>query len=117
MFNLRKISFCLLLIGLTYFTFASIGGGKNKSNHNIHNAAFTPIRTSKGFSVKSGLNYRGTVILKQERIHGFISYSSLVTYQKGNATYILPNKYNVSLSHNTSRSNLQMLNVRIKLCK
>lgn len=116
MFNLRKISICLLLVGLTYFTFASIGGGKNKSNH-IRKASFNPIKTSKGFSVKSGLNYRGTVILKEERTPGYISYNSLVTYQKGNATYILPNKYNVSLAHNATRSNLQMLNVRIKLCK
>lgn len=117
MFNLRKISICILLVGLTYFTFASIGGGKNKSNRNIHKAAFTHIKTSNRFSVKSGLNYRGTVILKEKRTADFITYNSLVTYQKGNIMYILPNKYNVSLTHNANRSNLQMVNVRIKLCK
>lgn len=117
MFNLRKISICLLLVGLTYFTFASIGDGKNKSRLNLHRATFMPVKTNKGFSVKSGLNYRGTVILKQERAAGHISYSSLITYQKGNTTYILPNKYNISLAHTPSRSNLQMLNVKIKLCK
>lgn len=116
MFNLWKISFCLLLVGLTYFTFASIGGGKGKSTH-IRKAAFIPIKTSKGFSVRSGLSYSGTVILKEERTPGYISYNSLATYQKGNATYILPNKYNVSLAHHATRSNLQMLNVKIKLCK
>lgn len=117
MFNVRKISVSLLLVGLTYFAVASIGGGKNKSNHNIRKTAFTPIKTSKGFSIKSGLTYRGTVILKEEKTVGYISYNSLVTYQKGNATYILPNKYTVSLAHSASRSNLQMLNLRIKLCK
>ncbi len=116
MFSLRKISISLLFVGLTYFTFASIGGGKHKSS-NSRKAAFTPIKTSKGFSVRSGLNYRGTVILNEERTPGRISYNSLVTYQKGNATYILPNKYNVSLAHHATRSNLQMLNVKIKLCK
>ena len=105
------------MVGLTYFTFASIGGGKNKTNPKIHKSEITPIKKSRGFYVKSGLNYRGTVILKQERTADYISYKSLTTYQKGNATYILPNKYTISFAQAASRSNLQMLNVRIKFCK
>lgn len=115
--NFRKISICILLIGLTYITYASIGGGKNKSKNSLHKSGFTARKTSKGFSIKAGLNYRGSVILNEERTPSHIAYNSLITFQKGNATYILPNKYKVSLVPSTGRSNLQMLNLRIKLCK
>ena len=117
--NLRKMTISMILLGLTFFTFASIGGDKNKSKNNSLQSAFTPIRTSRGFTLKEGLNYRGSVILRQEKISNFISYNSLITYQKGNATYILPNKYKVSLTPDeiTRKSSLQLLQLKIKICK
>jgi hypothetical protein len=106
-----------LLLGITFFTFASIGGDKNKSKNSSLQSGFTPIRTSRGFTLKEGLSYRGSMILKQEKSPNFISYNSLVTYQKGNSTYILPNKYRVSLTPEVNKTNLQLLQLRIKLCK
>ena len=81
---------------------------------------FVPLKTTGGFTLKAGPNYRGSMILKEERTSNHIAFNSLVTYQKGNSTYILPNKYKISLapnSNNLNRSSLQMLNVKIKLCR
>lgn len=117
MVNVRKVAISFLLIGITFFAVASIGGDKNRSKASAVKAGFTPLRTSRGFTLKAGPNYRGSLILKEERNSDHISYNSLVTYSKGNATYILPNKYKVSVSPNTTKSNLQLLNLRIKLCK
>jgi hypothetical protein len=116
--NMRKMTISAILLGLTIFTFASIGGDKNKAKGNSLQAGFTPIRTSQGFTLKESLTYRGSVILRQEKTSNFISYSSLVTYQKGNTTYILPNKYKLSLRpEDVNKSSLQLLQLRIKLCK
>ncbi|MEO5999046.1 MAG: hypothetical protein ABIN89_19890 [Chitinophagaceae bacterium] len=117
--NCRKISISFILVGLTVFTFASIGGDKNKSKKNSLQSGFTPVKTNRGFTLKEGLAYRGSMILRQEKTPSSIYYSSLVTYQKGNSTYILPNKYKVSLSTDaaTHKTSLQLLQLRIKLCK
>ncbi len=107
------------LLGITFLTFASIGGDKNKSKKTSLQSVFTPIRTTRGFTLKDGLNYRGSLVLKHQKTADYISYNSLITYQKGNATYILPNKYRVPVRPQevTSKSNLQLLQLRIKLCK
>jgi len=114
---LRKFAISTLLVAVTVLAVASIGGGRNKAKPASLKPGFTPIKTSKGFTLKSGPSYRGSIILKESRFSNYISYKSLVTYQKGNTTFILPNKYNVSIQPNTRKSNLQMLNLRFKLCK
>ncbi len=108
-----------MLLGLTIFTFASIGGDKNKAKNTSLHSNFTPVRTIRGFTLKEGLTYRGSMILKQEKSINSILYSSLITYQKGNSIYILPNKYKVPLRAGaaSAKSNLQLLQLKIKLCK
>jgi hypothetical protein len=115
-FYTRKIFIIFVLTGLTVISFGSIGGGGSKSKSLIK-SDFIPLRTSRGFTLKAGPNYRGSMIVKEERTTHYISYNSLVTYQKGNSTYILPNKYRIYLSPNNSKNSLQMVNLRIKLCK
>lgn len=117
MVNVRKVAISFVLIGLTFFAVASIGGDKNRSKSNTIKAGFTPLRTAHGFTIKTGPNYRGSFLLKEERNANYALYNSLITYTKGNATYILPNKYKLSVSQNNSKSNLQLINLRIKLCK
>lgn len=105
------------LVGVTFFAFASIGGDKNRAKSSSVKSGFSPLKTSSGFTLKSGLNYRGSVLLNEERTAKYITYTSLITYQKGNATYILPNKYKVYLGSDNNKSSLQMLNLHIKICK
>ncbi len=117
--SFRTMTISLILSGLTFFAFATIGGDKNKSKNNSLQSGFTPIRTTRGFTLKEGLDYKGSLILTQVKTSNSISYNSLITYQKGNATYILPNKYKVSLTPNavTNKTSLQLLQLRIKICK
>ncbi len=106
-----------MLIGFTIFAFASIGGGKSKSKIKSVKAYFTPVRTNSGFAIRSGSTYKGSMVLKTERTANYISYNTLNTYKKGNSTFILPNKYRLQLAPNTSKSNMQFLNLKIKLCR
>ena len=114
----RKVAICAALIGVTAFSFASIGGGGNKSKNQRVSSGYTPIRTTNGFSLKSGPTYRGTLIMNEERSKNFVAFNSLVTYRTGNTTYILPNRYKVTTGcQHETRSNLQLLNLKIKLGK
>ncbi len=115
--SLKSFLLSAALIGFTFFAFASIGGDKNKSKSTSVKAGFSPLKTASGFTLKSGLNYRGSVILSQQKSDKYITYTSLVTYQKGNTTYILPNKYKVYLEPSATRSSLQLLNLHFKICK
>ena len=111
-----------LLTAVVGLTFASKGGGgeKKKDNSIPLKTNFTPIRTTTGFTLKSGPTYTGSYLMGQEKTNDYISFHTLVTYQKGNSIYIMPYKYKLPNSavylHN-SGSNLQLLDLRIKMHK
>lgn len=114
----RKVAISAAFIGVTAFAFASIGGGGSKSKAKRISDGYTPVKTSQGFSLRSNLNYRGTLITKGQKMGNFVAFNSLITYRTGNITYILPNRYKVATGcQNQMRSNLQLLNLKFKLTK
>jgi hypothetical protein len=119
---IRKAAISTLMIAMFGLAFASKGGGgKKENNNNIPlKTEFVPIRTTNNFTLKSsGLAYRGTYSLGQEKTKSYVSIHSLVTYEKGNSLYIIPYKYkmntSVYLNGDAGKSNLQMLDLRIKM--
>jgi len=116
----RKSAICFMLTAMAILAFASKGGGggdKGKSNP-ITNQ-FTPIRTSGGFTLKAGPTYRGSLLFNQEKKKDAVSFNSLVTYQRGNTTFILPYKSKVTLPSNKNcfKSNLNVVDFKINLRK
>jgi len=86
----RKLA-TLFLIGLSFAAFATLGDGKSKGKRSsLLNSK--PTITPGKFSLKSGYQYRGSQILNQQKDKNSFTRNSLVTYQKGNMTYILPVK-------------------------
>jgi hypothetical protein len=85
-----------LFIGVSLATFAALGDGGKRSS-SVHNSNLLSSRTEvlnyKTFSLKSGYSYRGNAFLNtdvsKEKV---IMLNTVMTYQKGNATYILPLK-------------------------
>ena len=112
-----KITAVILLTGVTFAALGSIGGGTKAKSNGLVRAEFSPVKTSRGFTLRSGLTYKGSMILKQERNNSIISYNSLIAYEKGNSTFLLPNKYKLSLSPSNAKNCLQLVNLRIKLSK
>lgn len=85
----RKAATLLFIAASAATAFATLGDGKTKSKKPFllnNRQAITPGR----FSLKSGYQYRGSQIINQERDNTTITLNSLVTYQKGHMTYILP---------------------------
>ncbi|HJS55423.1 MAG TPA: hypothetical protein VJ765_12795 [Chitinophagaceae bacterium] len=86
----RKMT-TLFLIGLSFAAFATLGDGKSKGKRSsLLNSKLTI--TPGKFSLKSGYQYRGSQIINQQKDDKSFTRNSLVTYQKGNMTYILPVK-------------------------
>lgn len=90
-----KLVTILLVSVSAVAAFATLGDGKSKGNKPSllnNKAVITPGR----FSLKSGYQYRGSQIINQQSANDKVTFNSLVTYQKGNMTYILPVKTVIS---------------------
>lgn len=114
--SVKAVCFVIGLIAIGAIAFASIGGGNKSKKSSSVKGDFTPIRTTNGFTLKKGPAYYGSMTFGQEIKSNVISFNSVITYQKGNSTYILPYKYRVQ-NFNQPHTNLQMFNLRVKIHK
>lgn len=89
----RKAVTVLLITVTAFAAFATLGDGKSKKNKSpiLNRTNITPGK----FSLKSGYQYRGSQLINQQKTNSTITLNSLVTYQKGNMTYIVPLKTTV----------------------
>jgi hypothetical protein len=120
---IRQAVISTLMLAIVGLAFASKGGGGDKKNNtNIPvRTEFVPIRTFNNFTLKSGVTYRGSFSLGEEKTKSYVSINTLVTYEKGNSLYIIPYKYKMNtavyLNGDAGKSNLQMIDLRIKMHK
>ncbi|MBS1598608.1 MAG: hypothetical protein JST75_10325 [Bacteroidetes bacterium] len=117
----RQITICAVLVAMVVLTFASKGGGGDKKYNNAFRNNFTPIRTLNSFTLRTSPSYNGgSYLLTPGKDNNKISLNTMITYEKGNTTYILPYKYKVnisSLNNGGQKTNLQFLGVKIKMPK
>lgn len=114
----RKSAICFVLTIMAILTFASSGGGGGDKNKSMPTASkFTPIRTTSGFTLKSGPTYRGSQLFNQEKKKDAMVFNSVITYKRGNTTFILPYKYKMNLASTKSclKTNLNVVDVKINL--
>lgn len=98
--SLKKKVATVLLIMVSVAAFATLGdGGSKKSiSHSSRNLlSGKNVYNYKNFSLKSGYTYRGSTILSLADDNKFLILNRVITYQKGNTTYILPLKKKVIL--------------------
>jgi hypothetical protein len=118
---MRKTLVSALLLAVVGLSFASKGGGgEKKSAKDIPlKTNFTPIRTTGGFTLKAGPSYAGSYLLSTEKKDNIVSFNTLITYQKGNNTFIMPYrvKINTNMYLHTSGNSLQLLDLRINMHK
>jgi hypothetical protein len=114
MFKKTLIS-CAMIGAVVIAAVASSGGGKKKSETPLK-PLYTPIRTTNGFTLKAGPAYAGSHLFSSERNRNFITYRTVVTYQKGNTIYILPQQVRVN-TNPSFKNNLNFLNLKVGLHK
>ena len=87
----RKIA-TAVLVTASLAAFATLGDGGKKGQRNT-----TISLNSKNFSLRSGYNYKSNNLFNLGPQKQFILLNTVATYQKGNATYVLPLKKKVLL--------------------
>lgn len=94
----RRASAMLLLAVSAISAFAILGDkGRTPKNHSIlTNRTFTI--TPGTFSLRSNYNFRGSQIVNPGKSDQYISLNTVVTYQKGNTTYIVPLKKKIFIN-------------------
>ena len=116
---LRLTAVSILLFAVTALAFASKGGGDKKKHREFENS-FTPINAASSFTLKKTPLYSGSMVTFRPETNTQVSLNAMITYQRGNTTFILPYQYKVAIgpvSSNGGKSNLQFLGIRIQMSK
>lgn len=94
----QKLLTIALLFSIAQVAMADRGIGKKNKNKTILNIT-TPstLRNSIGFNLRSGLSYKGSLLFSTKTVGYSIMANSLITYQKGNITYIIPYKHKIAV--------------------
>ena len=117
----KKSLVCAAMLGLVIIALASSGGGKKKSSGST--LGIIPIRANGTFTLKSKPTYSGSFIYTTASLKNSTMYRSVITYQKGNTTFIVPNQYRLNnqrkltFNSNQLRSNLNVVDLKFKLCR
>ncbi len=122
-YMLKKFIICATMLGVVFIAIASTGGGKKKSAVNNPSMAMVPLR-SNGTVMDVRPGYSGSQVLRAVNHGKYTAYRSVVTYQQGNTTYVVPSRYTiknkdsrVSFNNGLSlRSNLNMIDLKLRLC-
>lgn len=113
-----KLSVATVMLGFAGLAFASMGGEKRAKKSSRIVTDFVPIKTSNGFTLKAGPAYKGSITLNRQQNTTSFSFNTLVTYQKGNTTYIMPYNNRVSLGKTTTNcNNTQLLRLKVRMQK
>ena len=101
----KKLTVLALLAVTAVAAFATLGDGKVKRNNSTKSLLSNKTVLTPGtFSLKSGYNFRGNEVLTFEKDR-YININTVITYQKGNSTYIMPLKKRVLLDKITFNPN------------
>ena len=90
----RKLA-TAVLVTASLAAFATLGDGGKKFRKFDNNSPYA--FSAKGFNLRSGYNYKSNNLFSSTPKKQFIMLNTVATYQKGNATYVLPLKKKVML--------------------
>lgn len=98
---IKKAAIILALVSATTVVFADRGTGR-KSNKVRTNLNITPASASLKSTImsnlKNGLSYKGSFLTSRNVSSSAITTNTLMTYQKGNTTYLIPYKSKVAVA-------------------
>lgn len=81
----------LALLTASVAAFATLGDGGKRGKKDNNASVLLPY-SAKNFSLRSNYNYRSNNLFSTSEKKEFIMLNPVITYQKGNAAYVLPLK-------------------------
>ena len=97
---MSQITKSILIIGILagnmLMSFADRGIGKKMKNKISLNIPLnTSLKNAISFNLKTGLKYKGSLLISVQKESGSIISNNIVTYQKGSNIYIVPYKQKI----------------------
>lgn len=92
----RKALVMALIIALGQYVFAVDGlidGGKKSTK------AFSTIKSDLSISLKNGYNFHSYKSMGSKRSQNMVMTNSIVTFQRGNVTWVVPQKSKAKILH------------------
>lgn len=94
----KKIFIIVALISVMDVAMADRGIGKRARSKTVLNITTgASLRNSIAYNINSGLSYKGSLLSNRQVSANGMMNSTLVTYQKGNITYIIPYKHKIAM--------------------
>lgn len=85
-------------VAVASISFSGIADDKNKGNkYSLKNLSFLSHRTLSLSTVKLNLQFKGNDVLTQKATPTGLEVNSLLYYNSGNTTYIMPYKFKVKV--------------------
>lgn len=95
----KKIFAIAILFCIVSEVWADRGVGRKGKNKTILNINLpSNIRNLISINLKSGLTYKGNLLNSHKILGNSIINTTIVTYQKGNTTYIIPYKNKITVA-------------------
>lgn len=93
---LKKAKIILIVLMLSSIGFTAMAdkgiGKKSKNKVSLNINSGNSIKKSVSLNFRTGLKYTGSLMTNQQLSGGSFLNNSLLTYQKGNTVYIIPQK-------------------------
>ena len=103
--SIKSLSVILAVTIIAVGAFAALGDGRHSSTRSHESLLSSKSTANNGsFSLKSGYNFRGSQVIKLNG-DNFVSSKTVISYQKGHTTYVLPLKKKVLLDRVTFNPN------------
>jgi hypothetical protein len=93
--RIMLIAFAFVSAALSAVADRGIGKKSKSSKITLNISTPSTLKNSVSYNLKSGLKYTGTLNAGKQVNGNSMMKSSLVTYQKGNTTYIIPYKQKI----------------------
>ena len=88
----------VLLLAISAVSAFAILGDKGKTPRNRSFLSSQNYSSPGNFSLKSNYNFRGSQVINPSRSTQYINLNTVLTYQKGNTTYIVPLKKKIFIT-------------------
>lgn len=96
----------VMLTGIAISALADKGiGKKSNTKVNLNITTTNSLRNSISLNLKSGLKYTGSLLVNQQVEGRSLINNTLLTYQKGNTTYIIPHRQIIAVPESSQGYN------------